>query len=106
MEPPNKGHVGDNINSAVLYSVEVVLFQRFQYVLEVYGKQFLGTSTCVLHKEVYYTVPILEGPLSECTMVQVFVRRVIMLTSLLSWAIPTAPWAVVVHSNVASKLKL
>ena len=46
MEPLNKGHFGDNINSAVVSFVErlSVLSSEVQNVLELHciGKQFLG----------------------------------------------------------------
>ena len=47
MEPPNKGHFGANINSAVVSFVyrAVVLSSEVQNVL---GKQNFGTLTCVL----------------------------------------------------------
>ena len=71
MEPPNKGHVGDNINSAVLSFVhkEVVLLSELE-VQNVLELTIFGTLTSVLCREVYYTacVPISEGPLSEVSL--------------------------------------
>ena len=55
VEPPNKGHVGDNINSAVLSFVErLSSSRRFRTM----GKQIFGTLACVLCREVYYIVSL------------------------------------------------
>ena len=59
---PNKGHVGDNINSAVLSFIERL--SSFKYT-KTMGHVIFGTSNSVLCREIYYSVPILEGPLSE-----------------------------------------
>ena len=43
VEPPNKGHFGDNINSDVVSFVErLSSLRRFKK----YGKQIFGTLTC------------------------------------------------------------
>ena len=68
VEPPNKGHVGDNINSAVVSFVERLSSFIGSKCIRSIGKPIFGTLTCVLCKEVYYTVPISEGPLSEVTL--------------------------------------
>ena len=39
VEPANKGHFGDNINSADLFLVEVFLFGRFK----MYCRNYTGT---------------------------------------------------------------
>ena len=52
VEPPNKGHVGDNINSAV------VSFLGGSKCIRTIGKQIFGTLTCVLCREVYYVVSL------------------------------------------------
>ena len=56
MEPPNKGHVGDNINSAVVSFVEKLL--GGSKCIRSIGKQIFGTSACVLGREVYYIVSL------------------------------------------------
>ena len=56
MEPPNKGHVGDNINSAVLSIIERLSSLRGSKCTKSIGHVIFGTSN---------SVPILEGPLSE-----------------------------------------
>ena len=54
VEPPNNGHFGDNINSAVVSFVER-LSSRRRFKMSI-GKQIFGSLTCVLRREVYYTV--------------------------------------------------
>ena len=58
MEPPNKGHFGDNINSAVLSFVERFPSSRRFRSIRTIGKQIFGTLNCVLCREVYYTVSL------------------------------------------------
>ena len=53
VEPPNKGHIGDNVNSAVLYLI-------CTEVLNVLGKVIIGTSTNVLYRKVYCKVSLLQ----------------------------------------------
>ena len=66
MESPNKGHVGDNINSAVLSFMERLSSSRGSKCTETIGHVIFGTSNSVLCREVYYySFPISEGPLSE-----------------------------------------
>ena len=59
-EPPNKGHVRDNINSAVVSFVErLSSFGGSKCIRTTcLGKQFFGTLNCVLYREVYYTVSL------------------------------------------------
>ena len=68
-EPPNKGHLGVGINSADLF-----LEERFSSLgarrFKMYCRNFTGTISCVLCREVCYTVslfgarsPLLEVPL-------------------------------------------
>ena len=45
MEPPNKGHFGDNINSAVLSFVERFSSSRRFRSIRTIGKQIFGTLT-------------------------------------------------------------
>ena len=62
VEPPNKGHFGDNINSADLSFVErLSSLRRFKMYYNYIGKQIFGTLPCVLCREVYYTVSIYLG---------------------------------------------
>ena len=58
VEPPNKGHVGDNINSAVLSFVERLSSFGGSKCIRAIGKTIFGTSTCVLCREVYYIVSL------------------------------------------------
>ena len=58
--PPNKGHFVDGKNSADLFFVEFFLFGRF----EMYCRNFPGTASHVLCREVYYSL-IWESPLWE-----------------------------------------
>ena len=48
MEPPNKGHVEDDINSGVLSFVERLSSFRGSKCIRTIGKTISGTSTCVL----------------------------------------------------------
>ena len=66
VEPLNKGHIGDNINSAVVSFVERLSSFGGSKCIRTTGKQFFGTLTYVLCREVLYRVPISEGPLSDC----------------------------------------
>ena len=58
VEPPNKGHVGDNINSAVLSFIERLSFFRCSKCTKTIGHVIFGTSNRVLYREVYYTVSL------------------------------------------------
>ena len=57
VEPPNKGHVGDNINSesAVLSFIERLSSFRGTKPI---GHVIFGTLNSVLCREVYYTVSL------------------------------------------------
>ena len=55
VEPPNKGHVGDNINSAVVSLVERLSSFGGSKCIRTIRKQ---TLNCVLCREVYYTVSL------------------------------------------------
>ena len=56
MEPPNKGHFGDNINSAVLSFVERLSSSRwFKNYMET---NFWDLALCPLYREVYYIVSL------------------------------------------------
>ena len=56
VEPPNKGHVGDNINSAVLSFIERL--SSFRGSQMSYRENNFGTSNSVLCREVYYIVSL------------------------------------------------
>ena len=58
VEPPNKGHIGDNINSTVLSFVERLSSLRGSKCIRAIGSTIFGTSTRVLCREVFYTVPL------------------------------------------------
>ena len=59
VEPPNKGHVGDNINLAVLsFSIERLFSFRGSKCTKTIGHIIFGTSNSVLCREVYYTVSL------------------------------------------------
>ena len=59
VEPPNKGDFGDNINSAVVSFVErLSSFGGSNACIRTIGKTAVGTLTCVLCREVYYTVSL------------------------------------------------
>ena len=62
VEPLNKGHFGDNINSADVSFVErLSSLRRFKMYYNYREINFV-TLTCVLCREVYYTVcPYLGG---------------------------------------------
>ena len=64
VEPPNIGHVGDNINSAVVSFVERLSSFGDSKRIRTIGKTIFGTLNCVLCREVYY---ISEGPLYRIT---------------------------------------
>ena len=55
VEPPNKGHIGDNINSAVLSFIERLSYFRGSKTI---GHVIFGTSNSVLCREVYYTMSL------------------------------------------------
>ena len=52
VEPPNKGHFGDDINSADLFFVE--RFSSWGGV-KMYCRNYTGTVSLVLCREFYYT---------------------------------------------------
>ena len=57
--PPNKGHIGDNVNSAV--SSFIVRLSSFNLeVLNARGKVTFGTSSNVHYREAYCTVSLLQ----------------------------------------------
>ena len=56
IKPLNKGHVGDNINSAVLSFVERLSSFGGSKCIRAIGRTMFGTSAYVLCREVYYTV--------------------------------------------------
>ena len=58
MEPLNKGHVGDNINSAVLSFIERLSSFKGSKCTKTIGHVIFGTSNRVLCREVYYTVTV------------------------------------------------
>ena len=60
MEPPNKGHIGDNINSAVLSFIERLSSFRDSKCTKTIGHVIFGTSNSVLCGEVYYTVSLFQ----------------------------------------------
>ena len=58
VEPPNKGHVGDNINSAVLSFIERLSSFRGSKCTKTMGRViFLDLEQCPC-REVYYTVSL------------------------------------------------
>ena len=67
VEPPNKGHVGDNINSAVLSFIERLSSCRGPQCIKPIGKISFRTLSNVFYREVYYacSVPILKGLLLD-----------------------------------------
>ena len=58
VEPPNKGQVGDNINSAVLSFIERLSSFRGSKCTKTIGHVIFGTSNSVLCREAYYTVSL------------------------------------------------
>ena len=58
VEPPNKGHIGDDINSAVLSFIERLSSFRGSKCAKSIGHVIFGTSNSVLCREVYYTVSL------------------------------------------------
>ena len=69
MEPPNKGHVRDNINSLVLSFVESCPLLGGCQCIKTIGKVIFGTSSSVPCREVIlYCVPFSEGPLLEVSL--------------------------------------
>ena len=65
VKPLNKGHFGDNINSAVLSFMERVSSSRRFSIYWNYRESNFGSLSNVLYREVTYSVPFSEGPLSE-----------------------------------------
>ena len=65
VEPPNKGHIGNNTNSAVLSFIVRLSSFRGSKCSKIIGHVIFGTSNSAFCKEVYliYSVPISEGPL-------------------------------------------
>ena len=55
VKPPNKGHVGDNINSAVLSFIERLSSFRGSKCTKTIGHVIFGSVLC---REVYYTVSL------------------------------------------------
>ena len=53
-EPPNKGHFGDDINSADLFFVEFFPL----WGVQMYCRNYTGTVSRVLCGEVYHTVSL------------------------------------------------
>ena len=62
MEPPNEGHLGDNINSAVVSFVERLSSFRGSRTTS-RETNFWDLDPCPLYREVYYQycVSLLEG---------------------------------------------
>ena len=58
VELPNKGHLGDNINSAVAPFVERWSSFGGSKCIKTVGNQIFGTSTCVLCREIYCIVSL------------------------------------------------
>ena len=58
VKPPNKGHIGDNINSAVLFFIERLSSPRGSKYTKTIGYVIFGTSNSALCREVYYTVSL------------------------------------------------
>ena len=58
MEPPNKGHIRDNTNSAVVSFVELLSSFGGLKCITTIGKHIFGTFTSVLYREVYYIVSL------------------------------------------------
>ena len=61
MKPPNKGHVVDNINSAILSSVERLSSFRGSQCIEPIERVIFGTLSGVLCREVFVQCPYLGG---------------------------------------------
>ena len=60
MEPPNKGHFGDNINSAVLSFIERLSSFRGSKCTKTIGNVIFGTSNSILCREVDYIVSLFQ----------------------------------------------
>ena len=60
VKPPNKGHVGDDINSAVLSFIERLSSFRGSQCIKTIGHVIFGTLNSVLCREVYYTVSLFQ----------------------------------------------
>ena len=60
VKPPNKGHIGNNINSEVVSFVERLFSGEGSKCIRTVGNQFFGTLTFVLCGEVYYTVTLFQ----------------------------------------------
>ena len=69
VKPPNKGHVGDNINSHALSLVErLSSFRRFELYCYYRETEFSGPRTVLCREFFKYSVRFLEGPLSEVSL--------------------------------------
>ena len=66
-ETPNKGHIGSNINSAILSFIERLSSLRSFLCIETIGESiFADHRQCPLYNRgLIYSVPSSEGPLSE-----------------------------------------
>ena len=78
VEPPNKGYIGDNINSDVLSFIERLSSFRASKCAKSMGHVIFGTPNGILCREVYYSVPILEGPctIRGSTVVETLAKQV------------------------------
>ena len=56
VEPLNKGHIGDNLNSAVLSIIGRLSSFRGSQCIKTIGNVIFGTSGSVLCREVYFRV--------------------------------------------------
>ena len=61
MEPPNKGHVGDNINSAVLSFIERLSSFRGSKCTKTIGHVIFGTSTASFVQRFIIQCPYFGG---------------------------------------------
>ena len=70
VEPPNKGHFGNNINLAVLSLVEKLSSsRRFTKNGNYREDNILGLeAVSLVERSVTYSVPFLESPLSEALL--------------------------------------
>ena len=69
VEPPNKGHVGDNINSTVLSFIERLSSFRSSQCIKTIEKVIFGTLSNAFCRGILYSAPISEGPLLKHYMV-------------------------------------
>ena len=65
VEPPNKGHFGDNINSAVLSFIERLSSFSGSKCTKTIGHVILGPQTVSFIERFIIQCPYSEGPLSE-----------------------------------------